>query len=127
MRAILLILVVLSASVQAESITPKVWGYGTKSCSSYVDAYKVKETGKQDQVWEYFRYRDWFSGLISGLTLATGTDVMQGVQPQSAMRRIELICEEDLGKDFFTASMEFIRVIGTNRPSDDEKSNEDAR
>ncbi len=115
MRSILLILLLLSTSVQAESITPKVWGYGTKSCSSYVAAYKEKETGNQDKVWEYFRFRDWLTGYISGLTMATGIDVMQGVDPKSAMRRIHLICEEDLGKDFFGATMEFLRVIGTNR------------
>ncbi len=118
MRAILLILAVLSTSVQAESITPKVWGYGTKSCNDYIEAYKVKETGKQEQVWEYFRYRDWLTGFISGLTMATGIDVIQGVDPQSAMRRIKLICEEDLGNDFFTATMEFIRVVGTNKLQD---------
>lgn len=118
MRAIFLILIVFSTAVQAENITPKVWGYGTKSCSSYVTAYKDKETGEQLKVWEYFRYRDWLTGFISGLTMATGIDVMQGVDPQNAMRRINLICEDDLGKDFFTATMEFIRIIGTNRASD---------
>ena len=115
MRAILLILLLFSTSVQAESITPKVWGYGTKSCSSFVAAYKAKETGDQDKVWEYFRYRDWLTGYISGLTMATGIDVMQGVDPKSAMRRINLICEEDLGKDFFGATMEFLKVIGSSR------------
>ncbi len=115
MRAILLILAVLSTSVQAESITPKIWGYGIKSCSSYIEAYKAKESGKQEQVWEYFRYRDWMTGFISGLTMATGIDVMQGVEPKNAMRRIKLMCEEDLGKDFFTTTMEFVRVIGTNQ------------
>ncbi len=117
-RAILFILIVISTSVQAEGVTPKVWGYGTKSCSSYVAAYKAKETGDQTTVWEYFRYRDWFAGLVSGLTMATGIDVIQGVEPKSAMRRINLICEEDLGKDFFTASMEFIRLVGTNKLQD---------
>lgn len=118
MKAILLILFVLSTSVQAEGITPKVWGYGTKSCKSYVEAYKAKESGKQEQVWEYFRYRDWLTGHVSGLTMATGIDVMQGVDPKSAMRRIKLMCEEDLGNDFFTATMEFIRVIGTSKSSE---------
>ncbi len=125
MRAILLILVVLSTSLHAESITPKVWGYGTKSCSSYIEAYKAKEKGDQDKIWEYFRYRDWMTGFISGLTMATGIDVMQGVQPKSAMRRINLICEEDLGKDFFTATMEFIRIIGTNQKPQNESNGSD--
>jgi hypothetical protein len=114
-RAILLILTVISTSVHAESLTPKIWGYGIKSCSSYIDAYKAKESGDQSKVWEYFRYRDWYTGFVSGLTMATGVDVTQGVQPKSAMRRINLICEEDLGNDFFTATMEFIRVIGSNK------------
>jgi hypothetical protein len=73
-------------------------------------------------VWEYFRFRDWLTGYISGLTMATGFDVMQGVDPKSAMRRIHLICEEDLGNDFFTATMEFIRVIGTSKQSEKDSS-----
>ena len=117
MRAILLILFMFCTSVQAESIAPKVWGYGTKSCSSYVAAYKDKETGKQDKVWEYFRFRDWLTGYISGLTMATGFDVTQGVDPKSAMRRIHLICEEDLGKDFFGATMQFLKVLGSSKPA----------
>lgn len=122
MRAILFILAVLSTSAHAESVAPKVWGYGIKSCTSYVEAYKAKETGKQEQVWEYFRYRDWFTGFVSGLTMATGIDVIQGVDPKSAMRRINLICEEDLDNDFFTATMEFIRVIGTNQKPEKENN-----
>ena len=103
-----------SATVSAEDVTPKVWGYGTKSCTSYSATYKAWEAGKQDQVWEYFRYRDWLTGFISALTLATGSDVMRGVEPKSAMRRINLYCEENLGKDFFTATLEFIRIVGTD-------------
>ncbi len=124
LRAIFLILIVCSAAVQAESLTPKIWGYGTKSCTAYAKAYKDKETGDQTKVWEYFRYRDWLTGFVSGLTMATGVDVMQSVDPQNAMRRINLICEDDLGKDFFTATMEFIRIIGTNRMPENIEEND---
>ncbi len=115
MKTILFILLIFSASVLAEDTTPKVWGYGTKSCTSYIATYKAWEAGMQDQVWEYFRYRDWLTGFISALTLATGSDVMRGVDPKSAMRRINLYCEENLGKDFFSATLEFIRIVGTDR------------
>ncbi len=72
-------------------------------------------------MWEYFRYRDWLTGFISALTLATGLDVMNGVDPKSAMRRINLYCEENLEKDFFAASLEFIRILGTNGQSGQNK------
>ncbi len=114
MKTILLILMLFSTTVSAETISPKVWGYGTKTCTSFITTYKAWEGGKQDQVWEYFRYRDWLTGFISALTLATGSDVMRGVEPKSAMRRINLYCEENLENDFFSATLEFIRILGSN-------------
>lgn len=115
MKTMLLMLMLFSATVSAETITPKVWGYGTKSCTSFITTYKAWEAGKQDQVWEYFRYQDWLTGFISALTLATGSDVMRGVEPESAMRRINLYCEENLEMDFFSATLEFIRIVGTDK------------
>lgn len=112
-KALLLTLVIFTTSVSAEISTPKIWGYGTKTCTSYIETYRAWEQGKQEQVWEYFRYRDWLTGFITALTLATGVDIMHGVKPKNAMRRINLYCEENLGKDFFTASSEFIRILGT--------------
>ncbi len=113
MKALLLILAIFSTSVAAEISTPKVWGYGTKTCTAYIETYGAWEQGKQEQVWEYFRYRDWLTGFITALSLATGIDVMHGVKPKSAMRRINLQCEENLGQDFYTAASEFLRIIGS--------------
>jgi len=116
-KVILLVLSIFSTMVMAEVSTPKIWGYGTKPCTSYIKAYQAWKKGDQEQVWEYFRYRDWLTGFVSALTLATGVDIMHGVKPKNAMRRINLYCEENMGKDFFTASSEFFRILGTgSRP-----------
>ncbi len=116
-KAVLLILAIFTTSVTAETSTPKIWGYGTKTCTSYIETYRSWEQGKQEQVWEYFRYRDWLTGFITALSLVTDADVMRGVKPKNAMRRINLHCEENLGQDFFTASSEFIRILGSgSRP-----------
>ncbi len=118
MKIILLVLSIFCTTAMAGVSTPKIWGYGTKTCTSYIETYQAWEQGKQEQVWEYFRYRDWLTGFITALTLATGVDIMHGVKPKNAMRRINLYCEENLGKDFFTASSEFIRILGTgSRPN----------
>lgn len=113
MKAFILIIAMFTTSVPAEISTPKIWGYGTKTCTAYIGTYRAWEQGKQEQVWEYFRYRDWLTGFVTALTLATGVDIMHGVEPKNAMRRINLYCEENLGKDFFTASSEFIRILGS--------------
>lgn len=115
MKIILLVFMLFSVTVSAEETKPMIWGYGTKSCTSFITTYKAWDEGKQEQVLEYIRYRDWLTGFISALTLATGSDVMRGVEPKNAMRRINLYCEENQGKDFFTATLEFIKVIGTNK------------
>jgi hypothetical protein len=118
-RVLFLTLAICSAAVSADASTPKIWGYGTKSCTSYVQAYQAWEQGKQDQVWEYFRYRDWLTGFVSALTMATGMDILRGVQPKNAMRRINLYCEENLSEDYFSAASEFIRILGTGSSADD--------
>ncbi len=116
-KVFLLTLALISTAVSAEVSTPQIWGYGTKPCTSYIKTYQAWKKGDEEQVWEYFRYRDWLTGFVSALTLATGIDILHGVKPKNAMRRINLYCEENMGKDFFTASSEFIRILGSgSRP-----------
>ena len=85
---------------------PQLWGYGNKSCNRYMAAWQAREGGG-----EFLRYQDWFTGLVSGLSLATGQDVIQGVEIPAAMRRIQLACEEKPEQDFFNASMDLIRLL----------------
>jgi hypothetical protein len=85
---------------------PQLWGYGVKSCTEYMAAWEARESGG-----EFLRYQDWLTGLVSGLSLATGLDVIQGVEIPVAMRRIELACEDKPEQDFFNASMDLIRLL----------------
>jgi len=85
---------------------PQLWGYGVKGCSDYTVAWKERDTGG-----EFLRYQDWFTGLVSGLSLATGLDVIQGMEIPVAMRRIQLACEDKPEQDFFNAAMDLIRLL----------------
>ncbi|MET0049376.1 MAG: hypothetical protein ABW066_16490 [Sedimenticola sp.] len=51
--------------------------------------------------------------MVTGLSLATDMDVLKGVDIKGAMRRIQLICDEKPGDDFFTASMGLIRTLSS--------------
>ena len=45
------------------------------------------------------------------MNLATGQDVLVGVEIESAMRRIHLYCDEHRKEDFFTATMDLVRLL----------------
>ncbi len=90
---------------------PKVWSYGTKSCTAYVNACKGADIGQQDQIMEYLRFQEWFAGLATGLTLATGMDALYGAEVEGAMRRIRDICERHPDRDFFNTSMSFLTQL----------------
>jgi hypothetical protein len=108
----LLILLLGAAAVQADvSESPKVWSYGTKSCKAYVIACNGSDIGQQDQIVEYLRYQEWFSGLATGLTLATGMDALNGAEVGGALRRMRDTCERHPDKDFFNAAMTVITQL----------------
>ncbi len=89
-----------------------MWGYGTKTCRDFVAAAAGWDIGQQDQIAEYLLYRDWFSGLVTGLTLATGIDILHGAEVEGAMRRIRPYCEDHPNEDFFTASTFYLKLVG---------------
>lgn len=91
---------------------PILWGYGIKSCKEYLaasagDSAPASVAGK-----ELGRYREWLAGLVSGLNLATGTDVLGGAELDAALTRIGAHCRERPADDFFNASMALIRSLG---------------
>jgi hypothetical protein len=45
------------------------------------------------------------------LSLATGDDVLRGVDTDGALRRIRIYCDEQPDDDFFTAGMDLIRQL----------------
>lgn len=90
---------------------PQVMGYGVKGCRDYADAYAGREAGDEVGIAEYRRYQDWLTGIVTGLSLATATDVLKGVEVNSALRRIEIYCDEHPDEDFFNAAMDLIRTL----------------
>jgi len=104
------ILILCSAGVVAQE-SPKVWGYGVKECRSFLTAFNGWESGEEGGIAEYLRYRGWMLGLVTGLSLATGTDVLKGVEPDGALRRVRIHCNENPDDDYFSAAMGLIRQL----------------
>ena len=102
---LILLLLALSAPAQAEKLPP-IWGYGVQSCTAFLQAAEEKAQGR-----EYQRYEDWLTGLITGLNLATGQDVLIGLNMKSALQRIQVHCQGHKEQDFFNAAMDLIRTI----------------
>ena len=90
---------------------PPLWGYGIKSCGEFLSAAE-NDANELDQIGsEYGRFEDWLTGFISGLNLATGKDVLKGADIDTAMRRIRAHCGGNRKEDFFTATMDLVRML----------------
>lgn len=91
---------------------PQVLGYGVKDCREYLIVFDGWERGDEQSIAEYLRFRGWVAGLVTGLSLATGMDVLKGVEVRSAMRRIQVYCDEHPDQDMFNGTMDLIRILG---------------
>jgi hypothetical protein len=109
----------LSAATNVAPGTPKVWGYGVKSCADFVNISKGFEVGNRREVIEYLHFREWFSGMVTGLSLATSSNVLKGAEIKGAMRRLRLHCEEHPQDDFFQAANAYLRLLSS--PDDNPK------
>jgi hypothetical protein len=103
------------SAIAAAEPSPPLWGYGVKSCDDYARAWVGGEEGVDIDIAELRRYRDWLSGFVSGLNLATGRDVLAGADIEGAMRRIHLYCDEHRKQDVFAASMDYIKGLSLLR------------
>ncbi len=110
-QVLLLISAMLSAGAAMAGEKPVLWGQGVQSCEVYAKAWEARNLGTQAGIEDYRRFRDWLTGFVSGLSLATGMDVLRGVDIEGAMRRTSIHCEDNPEDDFFTASMDLIRVL----------------
>ncbi|MGE5154874.1 MAG: hypothetical protein ACM3ST_12780 [Bdellovibrio bacteriovorus] len=90
---------------------PTLWGYGVKSCRELVAAVPPSGADIAGSA-EYPRYREWLAGLVSGLNLATGRDVLMGAELEAALTRIRAHCQERPEDDFFNASLTLIKTLG---------------
>lgn len=96
----------------AQPLNPSLWGYGVRSCTDYEQASAAADAGEPA---EYQRYQDWVTGFISGLNLALDEDVLSGSGIETLMRRTLSHCKAHPQDDFFTASMELVRLLSSLR------------
>ncbi|QVL46891.1 MAG: hypothetical protein KFB96_14155 [Thiocapsa sp.] len=90
---------------------PVLWGAGVKPCSDFLAIAPVDPTAQAIAGEGYRRYREWLSGLVTGLNLATGRDVLQGAELDAAMIRIRANCQRHPNDDFFNAAMRLVRSL----------------
>jgi hypothetical protein len=91
---------------------PALWGYGMKSCSAFLASAPGGDASAEVAGPDYLRYREWLSGLVSGLNLATGRDVLRGAEIDAALVRIQASCQDRPKDDFFNASLRLVRSLG---------------
>lgn len=102
------------ASRGAAAEGPTLWGYGVKSCQELVAAMPGAGAELSGNT-EYPRYREWLAGLVSGLNLATGQDVLKGAELEAALTRIHAHCRDHPRDDFFNASLALIKSLGATK------------
>jgi hypothetical protein len=105
-----LILLALSVSASAQG-RPMLWGMGVHPCTDYLQAYAKRDDPEDPAAVEYLGFRDWLAGFVSGLSLATGEDVIGGLELEAVMGRIAVQCEERPDADFFNATTDVIRIL----------------
>ena len=110
-RAVLCIFLYLWSAGVSSLEGPQVWGYGVKECRSFLAAFKGWESGEEAGMLEYLRYRGWMAGVATGLSLATGTDILRGMDPDGALRRVRIYCDERPDDDYFSATVDLIRKL----------------
>ena len=100
----------LAAAPVTAADSATLWGYGVKPCSAFVAAAADVPDAVRDA--EYGLYREWLAGLVSGLNLATASDVLRGAELDAALSRIRAACEKSPDADFFSASLDLIKSLG---------------
>ena len=90
---------------------PQLHGYGGRSCVEYLDTWRRWEDNQDTGILDHFGYQQWMAGLVSGLSLATGEDVLRGADVEGMMRRTKIICENDRKIDVFSAVTKYLRDL----------------
>jgi hypothetical protein len=96
----------------AEAGAPVLWASGVKPCSDFLASAPADPAAQSIAGESYRRYREWLAGLVTGLNLATGQDVLRGAELDAAMIRIRANCERYPQDDFFNASLRLIKSLG---------------
>ncbi len=116
-RPIVLLLCALAGAAGPLSQTraddaPVLWASGVKPCSDFLAIAPPDVTVQAIGGESYRHYREWLAGLVTGLNLATGRDVLKGADLDAAMIRIRANCERNPREDFFNASMRLFNALG---------------
>lgn len=93
-------------------VAPALWGYGNKSCGAFLASAPSGDVSADVVSSDYQRYREWLSGFVSGLNLATGRDVLRGAEIDAAMERVRANCRSHPKEDVFNASLRLVRSLG---------------
>ena len=110
----------LALSCLVAEAAPPLWGYGIKSCREFLAAAPSENAPTEVSGTEYLRYREWLAGLISGLNLATASDVLAGAELNAALTRIRARCQSHPGEDFFNASMSLVQSLNRGKAKNKE-------
>lgn len=100
-----------SGTAAAEG-APPLWGYGVKGCPDYLAAAPAPGAPEALGGADYLRYREWLAGLVTGLNLATGSDVLKGAELDAALGRIRAHCQAHPDEDFFNAALALVKSLG---------------
>ena len=111
----LTIALVLTLSSLGVEAAPPLWGYGVKPCRDFLTAAPSENAPTEVSGMEYLRYREWLAGLISGLNLATASDVLAGAELNAALTRIRARCQSHPDEDFFNASMSLVQSLNRSK------------
>lgn len=113
LRAAALLLAAAAAPPLVSAQTPLLlWGHGVKPCSDLVAVAPRGEAPAPMADPAYLLYREWLAGLVTGLNLATGRDLLGGAELDAALARVRDTCERFPEDDVFNASLRFIRSLG---------------
>ncbi|ADC61336.1 hypothetical protein [Allochromatium vinosum] len=102
----------LAGAQGQQTVVPALWGQGVKSCADYLASRPGPGAPAGIAGEEYRLYRQWLAGLVTGLNLAVGRDVLAGSELEAAMLRIGSLCEKQPQEDFFNTSLRLIRSLG---------------
>jgi len=94
--------------------SPTLWGYGVKPCSAFLATAPAAGVPAELGDADYLRYREWLAGLVSGLNLATGADVLNGAELDAALTRVRAQCKDHPSDDFFNARLTLIKSLKTS-------------
>lgn len=98
----------------AEETPPLVWGYGNRTCAEYLLVYPdPKQPVRAELAAEYLHMREWVGGFATGLSLATGTDMLRGGNMEEVMERLRTHCATHMGGDLFNATMGVFHALST--------------